>query len=62
MVDHLGLTINIVKGEFRPPTDILNALSKKALALLGRAASNARCLPTRQLASFAKKAQFLYLR
>jgi hypothetical protein len=46
---------------FRAPPAKLHQLAKHASALLGRAASNARWLPTRQLAAFAGKAQFLYL-
>jgi hypothetical protein len=60
--DHLGLTIDLLNGEFRAPVDKLQALSKQASALLGRAATNVRrWLPARQLAAFAGKAQFLYL-
>jgi hypothetical protein len=59
--NHLGLTIDLMKGEFRAPNDKLQALSKQASALLGRAAPTARWLPARQLAAFAGKAQFLYL-
>jgi hypothetical protein len=59
--DHLGLTIDLLNGEFRAPVDKLQALSKHASALLGRAATTARWLPARQLAAFAGKAQFLYL-
>jgi hypothetical protein len=58
---HLGLTIDLLKGEFRAPDDKLQALSKQASTLLGRAATTARWLPARQLAGFAGKAQFLYL-
>eukprot|EP00873_Tetraselmis_striata_P027433 jgi/Tetstr1/447697/TSEL_035054.t1 len=43
------------------PREKLIALAKAARSLLGRAASNKRWLPARQLASFAGKAQFLYL-
>jgi hypothetical protein len=46
---------------FRAPPAKLQQLAQHASSLLGRAASNARWLPTRQLASFAGKAQFLYL-
>jgi hypothetical protein len=59
--DYLGLTIDLEKSEFRAPVDKLQAMSKHALALLGRAATTARWLPARQLAAFAEKAQFLYL-
>jgi hypothetical protein len=59
--DHLGLAIDLQKGEFRAPFDKLMTLSKQASSLLGRATCNARWLPARQLVAFAGKAQFLYL-
>eukprot|EP00873_Tetraselmis_striata_P017437 jgi/Tetstr1/437701/TSEL_026356.t1 len=58
---HLGMIIDLKRGEFRAPEEKLIALAKAARSLLGRAASNKRWLPARQLASFAGKAQFLYL-
>eukprot|EP00873_Tetraselmis_striata_P016992 jgi/Tetstr1/437256/TSEL_025986.t1 len=58
---HLGLIIDLKRGEFRAPEEKLIALAKAARSLLGRAASNKRWLPARQLASFAGKAQFMYL-
>eukprot|EP00873_Tetraselmis_striata_P001604 jgi/Tetstr1/421868/TSEL_012768.t1 len=58
---HLGLIVDLQRGEFRAPEEKLIALAKVARSLLGRAASDKRWLPTRQLASFAGKAQFLYL-
>eukprot|EP00873_Tetraselmis_striata_P007963 jgi/Tetstr1/428227/TSEL_018267.t1 len=57
---HLGLIVDLQRGEFRAPEEKLIALAKAARSLLGRAASNKRWLPARQLASFAGKAQFLY--
>eukprot|EP00873_Tetraselmis_striata_P032900 jgi/Tetstr1/453164/TSEL_040181.t1 len=57
---HLCLIIDLQRGEFRAPEEKLIALAKAARSLLGRAASNKRWLPARQLASFAGKAQFLY--
>jgi hypothetical protein len=59
--NHLGLTVDLMKGEFRAPNDKLQAVAKQASALLGRAAITARWLPARQLAAFTGKAQFLYL-
>eukprot|EP00873_Tetraselmis_striata_P013426 jgi/Tetstr1/433690/TSEL_022909.t1 len=58
---HLGMIIDLKRGEFRAPEEKLIALAKAARSLLGRAASNKRWLPARQLASFAGKAQLLYL-
>eukprot|EP00873_Tetraselmis_striata_P038373 jgi/Tetstr1/458637/TSEL_004341.t1 len=58
---HLGLIVDLYRGEFRAPEEKLIALAKAASSLLGRAASNKRWLPARQLASFAGKVQFLYL-
>jgi hypothetical protein len=46
---------------FRAPSAKLQQLAQHASSLLGRAASNARWLPTRQLAAFAGKARFFYL-
>jgi hypothetical protein len=40
--DHLGLTIDLRNNEFRAPVDKLQALSKHASTLLGRAATTAR--------------------
>eukprot|EP00873_Tetraselmis_striata_P018116 jgi/Tetstr1/438380/TSEL_026946.t1 len=57
---HLGLIVDMQRGEFRAPKEKLIALAKVARSLLGRAASNRRWFPTRQLASFAGKAHFLY--
>jgi hypothetical protein len=59
--DHLGLTIDLRLGMFLAPPAKLHQLAQQAPSLLGRAASNARWLPTRQLAAFAGKSQFLYL-
>jgi hypothetical protein len=59
--DHLGLTVDLQLGEFRAPPAKLQHLARQASSLLGRAASNARWLPTRQQAAFAGKAHFLYL-
>jgi hypothetical protein len=59
--DHLGLTIDLNLGMFRAPPDKLRQLAPQASSLFGRAASNARWLPTPQLAVFAGKAQFIYL-
>jgi hypothetical protein len=59
--DHLGLTVDFQRGMFRALPAKLQQLAQHASSLLCRAASNARWLPTRQLAAFAGKAQFLYL-
>jgi hypothetical protein len=59
--DHLGLTVDLQRGMFCAPPAKLQQLAQHASSLLGRAASNARWLPTRQPAAFAGKAQFLYL-
>jgi hypothetical protein len=59
--DHLGLTVDLNQGMFRSPPDNLRQLAQQASSLFGRAASNARWLPSRQLAAFAGKALFMYL-
>eukprot|EP00873_Tetraselmis_striata_P009740 jgi/Tetstr1/430004/TSEL_019865.t1 len=58
---HQGLIVDLQRGEFRAPEEKLIALARVARSLLGRAASDKRRLPARQLASFAGKAQFMYL-
>eukprot|EP00873_Tetraselmis_striata_P003432 jgi/Tetstr1/423696/TSEL_014330.t1 len=58
---HLGLIIDLKRGEFRAPEEKLIALAKAARSLMGRAACDKPWLPARQLASFAGKAQFMYL-
>jgi hypothetical protein len=59
--DHLGLQVDLQLGMFRAPPAKLQQLAQHTSSLLGRAASNARRLPTRQRAAFAGKAQLLYL-
>jgi hypothetical protein len=54
--DHLGFTIDLHHNMFRAPPEKLRQLAQHASSLLGRAASNARWLPARQLAPFAGKA------
>jgi hypothetical protein len=57
----LGLTVDLGLRMFRAPPDKLRQLAHQASSILGRAASNARWLPARQLAALARIAQFLYL-
>jgi hypothetical protein len=59
--DHLGLTIDMHKGEFCAPIEKPQTLARQASPLFGRATCNARWLPARQLAAFDGKAQFVYL-
>lgn len=59
--EHLGLIVDLERGEFRAPAAKLTGLSRQATALLSRAARDRRWLPARELAAFAGKAQFLYL-
>jgi hypothetical protein len=58
--DHLGLIVDLKRGKFRAPPDKLRQLAQQPSPLLGRAASNARWLPSRQVAAFARKPQFLH--
>ena len=60
-MEHLGLVIDTVKGEFRAPAKKLSAISSLARDLLCGAARHKRWVPVRHLASLAGKAQFLYL-
>jgi hypothetical protein len=59
--DHLGLTVDLQLGIVRAPPAKLHQLAQHASSMLGRAASNARWLPTLQLAAIAGKALFIYL-
>jgi hypothetical protein len=54
--DHIGLATDLKHGEFRTPPDKLRELPQQASA-----ASSARCLSAREVATVAGKAQFLYL-
>jgi hypothetical protein len=56
--DHLGPTIDFHNGEF---PEKLRRLARQASSLLGRADSDARWLPARQLAAIVGKAKLLYL-
>lgn len=59
--DHLGLTIDLERGEFRAPVEKLQQLSRLAGDLLRQASSRRRWVRVRDLAKLAGKAQFLYL-
>jgi hypothetical protein len=61
VLEHLGLEIDTVKGEFRAPQAKLESISQLARTIQGRAARNRRWVPVKLLASLAGKAQFLYL-
>ena len=58
--DHMGLTIDMEKIEFRAPETKLNNIAALAKQLLVRAAHNKRWVPVKFLASLARKAQFLH--
>lgn len=61
VLEHLGLEIDTLKGEFRAPQAKLESISQLARTIQGRAARNQRWVPAKLLASLAGKAQFLYL-
>jgi len=61
VLEHLGLEIDTVRGEFRAPAAKLASIAKLAKTIQGRAARNKRWIPVKTLASLAGKAQFLYL-
>eukprot|EP00873_Tetraselmis_striata_P044499 jgi/Tetstr1/464763/TSEL_009510.t1 len=58
---HLGLEMDLRWHEFRAPAEKLATLARMASSCLGRATSNRRWLPAREVAFFAVKARFLYL-
>eukprot|EP00873_Tetraselmis_striata_P014827 jgi/Tetstr1/435091/TSEL_024059.t1 len=57
---HLGLIVDPQRGEFCAPEEKVIAQAKASRSPPGRATSDRRWLPARQLASFAGKDQFLY--
>jgi hypothetical protein len=59
--DHLGLTIDLQKGEFRAPAAKLNAIAALAKSIIYKASTNKRWVPAKLLAQLGGKAQFLYL-
>ena len=59
--DHLGMTLDFEKGEFRAPIVKLKDIATLAKGLLCRAASNKRWVSAKALASLVGKAQFLHL-
>ena len=59
--DHLGFSIDSVRGEFGVIVRRARKLRTGALQLLTRAARHARRVPAKQLASFAGLAQSSYL-
>jgi len=61
VLEHLGLEIDTVRGEFRAPAAKLASIAKLARTIQGRAARSKRWIPVKTLASLAGKAQFLYL-
>ena len=59
--DHMGMTLDLKKSEFRAPQAKLNNISVLAKQLLVRSAKNKRWVPVKFLASLAGKAQSLHL-
>ena len=59
--DHLGMTIDMKKSEFRAPETKLNNIAAVAKQFLIRAAQNKRWVPAKSLAFLARKAQFLHM-
>jgi hypothetical protein len=57
--NHLEMTIDMEKSEFRAPKAKLNRIAALTKQLLVRAAQNKRRVPVRSLVSLARKAQFL---
>ena len=61
MGDHLGMTLDFAKNEFRAPEKKLKDISISAKQLLVKSTANKRWVPVKSLASLAGKAQFLHL-
>jgi len=59
--DHIGMTIDMKKSEFRAPETKLNNIAAVAKQFLIRAAQNKRWVPAKSLAFLARKAQFLHM-
>ena len=59
--EHLGMTIDNKKNEFRAPKTKLDNIASAATKLLVRATHNNRWVPIKALASIARKSYFLYL-
>ena len=60
-IEHLGLTVDSLRMEFRAPPAKLQRIAALAKDILVRAARHRRWVSARLLASLAGKAQFLYL-
>ncbi len=59
--DHLGMTLDLEKSEFRAPQAKLISITTLSKQLLVRSSKNKRWVPVKSLASLAGKAQFLHL-
>ena len=59
--DHLGMTLDLKKNEFRAPQAKLSNIAALAKQLLVKSAKIKRWVPVKSLASLAGKAQFLHL-
>ena len=60
-LEHLGLEVDTLLGEFRAPQSKLQQISLLAKTVLCRASRDKRWVPVKLLAQLAGKAQFLYL-
>lgn len=58
---HLGIIVDLKRGEFRAPAAKLSKIAGLAKSLLYTASSSQRWLPVKLLAQLAGSAQFLYL-
>ena len=59
--DHLGMTLDQEKSEFRAPQAKLNIIAALAKQLLVRSSKSMRWVPVKSLASPARNTQFLHL-
>ena len=59
--EHLGMTLDFEKGEFRAPPKKLEDIASLAKQILYRAAAHRRWISVKTLASLTGKAQFLHL-
>jgi hypothetical protein len=58
--DHLGMIMDLEKGEFRAPSTKLKSIIVLAKTLLCRTTSHKRWISVKTLACLAEKAQFLH--
>ena len=61
VVDHLGMTLELKKSEFRAPQAKLSSIAALAKQMLVRSSKKKRWVPVKSLASLAVKTHILHL-